>query len=142
MAGDEYDSAAASHRALHAIDTALSRHPSVQATERFPEEPSTQIVARLDADAFTAASEPATLTVRWFAGETRQADPTFSFHYSDPETDFGWHYEPNPHVDGRGHFQRAESSGDDYTYRPYSFASLEPARVVWEMCSRLAAELE
>jgi hypothetical protein len=142
MAGDEYDPAAASHRALQAIETALSRHPSVVATERFPEAVSTQIVARLDVDAFTAASGDPTLTVRWFAGETQAAEPTVSFHYSDRATDFGWHYEPNPHVDGRGHFQRADESADGYAYQPYSFASLEPARVVWEVCSQLAAELE
>lgn len=102
----------------------------------FPSGEFTSVVAELDA---SVVDEGATLTVRWFAGETVDSEPEFSFHYGGPDADFGWHYEPNPHVDGWGHFQRRE--GSTYSYEPYSFDSLAPVRVVWEVLARLTERL-
>ncbi|GAA0475281.1 hypothetical protein GCM10008985_34590 [Halococcus dombrowskii] len=83
------------------------------------------------------------MTVRWFAGETPAARPEFSFHYQD-ETgiDFGWHHEPNPHVEGWGHFQERQNSKTEYTYEPQTFSSTNPTRVVWEVLSLLAAKIQ
>jgi len=105
----------------------------------FPDEEFTNVVAELDA--VVVGREDATLTVRWFAGEQPESDPGFSFHYSGPDADFGWHHEPNPHVDGWSHFQRREQWGSAYRYEPHSFASLAPVRVVWEVLAKLDAEL-
>lgn len=138
MTGPAYDPGEASHRALRGIRQELEQHPTVSVARGFPSGEFTSVVAELDASVVGEA-DGATLTVRWFAGETVDSDPEFSFHYSGPDADFGWHHEPNPHVDGWGHFQRREKSA--YSYETYSFASLAPVRVVWEVLARLDAEL-
>jgi len=135
VTGSAYNPGDASHRALRGIRQELERHPAVSVARGFPEGEFTNVVAELDA----AVVDEATLTVRWFAGETVDSDPEFSFHYSGPDADFGWHHEPNSHVDGWGHFQRREGSA--YSYEPYSFDSLAPVRVVWELLARLEEEL-
>jgi hypothetical protein len=103
-----------------------------------PPDAHAQVEATLDATRLESGVETATLTVRWFVGETADDRPQFSFHYSDDTgRDFGWHHEPNPHVDGWGHFQERPDTEADYTYEPYSFSSTNPTRVVWEVMSRL-----
>ncbi|WP_273838001.1 hypothetical protein [Halococcus sp. PRR34] len=86
--------------------------------------------------------DDATLTVRWFAGETTDAYPEFSFHYSDDTgRDFGWHHEPNPHVEGWGHFQERNNSEVEYAYESHTFSSKNPTRVVWEVMSLLPSRI-
>ncbi|EMA52014.1 hypothetical protein [Halococcus salifodinae] len=87
--------------------------------------------------------DDAILTVRWFAGETPETHPEFSFHYHDGTgTDFGWHHEPNPHVEGWGHFQERNDSQTEYAYESYTFSSMNPTRVVWEVMSLLASKMQ
>ena len=137
MAG--YESAAASHRALHRIRQELERHPAARTAQGFPPETHTAVSAELEELHLDCSTGDATLTVRWFAGETVDARPEFSFHYSDDaDGDFGWHHEPNPHVSGWGHFQERESVSSAYAYEPYQFGSLNPNRVVWEVMSNLS----
>lgn len=137
-----YDPAAESHRALRAIRRELERHPAVERVRGFPPESHAQVEATLDPIRLGAEAADATLTARWFAGETADDPPQFSFHYSD-ETglDFGWHHELNPHVDGRGHFQERPDSTSSYAYEPYAFSTHVPSRVVWEVLSLLPETL-
>ncbi len=100
------------------------------------------MVAEVAIDRLETDATEGTLTVRWFAGETPEKKPTFSFHYSDDNGDFGWHHEPNPHVDGWGHVQARPDSTATYDYEPYAFSSDSPARVVWEMMSQLVSTLQ
>lgn len=86
--------------------------------------------------------DEATLTVRWFAGDAPDARPDFSFHFSDTRRDIGWHHEPNPHVDGWGHFQTRSDGESADTYEPYSYASTNPTRVVWEVLELLTDRLQ
>jgi hypothetical protein len=101
-----YDATAASHRALREIRRQLERHPAVVAARGFPPDAHTAVEATLDLVAFDALPddypvETATLTVRWFAGETPEHRPKFSMHYSDDSGfDCGWHHEQNSHVEG------------------------------------------
>lgn len=139
--GPPYDPGAASHRALRAIRRELERHPLVRSVRGFPEGEYTQVVARLATDRLDTDTGDASLTVRWFAGESPDDRPVFSFHYSDASGDFGWHHEPNPHVDGWGHFQERADPEGSYSHEPCSFSSKNPARVVWEVTSRLSSEL-
>jgi len=139
VSGPAYDPGEASPRALRGIRQELEQHPAVSVARGFPDEEFTSVVAELDGA--ISGREGATLTVRWFAGEQPDSDPEFSFHYGGPDADFGWHHEPNPHVDDWGHFQRREVSESSYSYEPYSFASLAPVRVVWEVLAKLDAEL-
>ena len=142
MTGASYDPAAASHRALRTVRHELGRHPAVVTARGFPSGEHTRVVADLAPNRLGITAEGATVTVRWFAGEQPDSEPEFSVHYSDGQRDFGWHHEPNPHVDGMGHFQRRTDPESDYSYEPYQFASKQPARVVWEVLSALSAEIE
>ena len=137
-----YDSAEASHRALRGIQRELDRHPVVEAVQGFPDGEFTRLVARLSTTALDCSSGEATLTVRWFAGETPESPPEFSFHYSDSARDFGWHHEPNPHVDGWGHFQERTDADDDYKYEPHTFVTENPTRLVWELMAILTKRLQ
>lgn len=135
-----YDSAAASHRALRAIQQELERHPIVTAAQGFPAGEFTQLLAHLEPERWEIDRDSATLTVRWFAGETPNTRPEFSFHYRDERTDFGWHHHEQEHVDGWGHFQ--ERTGDSgYAYEPHTFPSQKPAQLTWEVMSLLASKL-
>ena len=135
---DSYDSAAASQRALRGIRRELERHPIILTAQGFPSDRHTRIVAELNPYHLGENIAEATLTVRWFAGETPQARPEFSFHYAD-ETgqDFGWHHEPNPHVEGWGHFQERETVDAEYSYVTQRYSSMNPSRVVWEVLALL-----
>lgn len=138
-----YDSTEASHRALRGIRRELERHPAVSTARGFPPDVHNHVVANVEACRFGANVDDATLTVRWFAGETLESRPEFSFHYSDDSgRDFGWHHEPNPHVEGWGHFQERHNAGAAYTYHPHTFSSKNPTRVVWEVLSLLPSDNE
>ena len=115
----EYDSVETPHQALRGIRTELERHPVTTTVQGFPDDIFTEIVAQLETNRWGVTRENPTLTVRWFAGETADAPPQFSFHYSDSEADFGWHHEPNPRVDDWGHFQK-QIADTGYAYEPYS----------------------
>ena len=137
-----YDSAEASHRAHRGIRRELERHPAVSVAQGFPPDVHNHVVADVEPDRLGRNVDDATLTVRWFAGETTDACPEFSFHYSDDTgSDFGWHHEPNPHVEGWGHYQRRDNSESEYTYEPHTFSSKNPTRVVWEMMSLLSSRI-
>lgn len=137
-----YDPAEASHRALRGIQRELGRHQAIATVRGFPSGEYTQVVADVATDRMDIDATDATLTVRWFGGETPDTSPEFSFHYSDRTCDFGWHHEPNPHVDGWGHFQERTGPEVAYSYTPHTFASESPTRVVWEVMALLSAKLQ
>lgn len=138
----DYEPGEESHRALRNIQQELERHPAITETRGFPAGGFKEVVAEVAVERWEITRGDATLTIRWFAGETSEDRPEFSFHYSDDETDFGWHHEPNPHVDGWGHFQdREETVEGGYSYEPFTFQSKEPSRVVWEVMSGVSARL-
>jgi len=137
---DSYTSSEASHRSLRAIQQELERHPTVTAVQGFPDGYFTELRADLAVDRWGIDRENATITVRWFAGETQDARPEFKFHYSDEETDFGWHHHEQEHVDGWGHFQE-RTDDDGYTYESHTFQAQNPAQLSWEIMSILPSKL-
>lgn len=138
---DSYDPAEASHQALRGIQRELERHPAVGTVQGFPAGEFTQLVAQLSTTVLDCSASEATLTVRWFAGETPDSPPEFSFHYSDSARDFGWHHEPNPHVDGWSHFQERTRADTEYTYESHAFVAENPTRLVWEVMATLTDKL-
>lgn len=100
MIGGSYTSSEASLRALRAIQQELERHPIVTAVQGLPDSEFTELRAHLAAERWGADRENATLTVRWFAGETPDANSEFAFHYSDEQMGVGWHHHEKEHVDG------------------------------------------
>ena len=137
-----YDPGEASHQALRGVQRELERHPGVETVRGFPAGEFTRLVAQLSTTRLDTAGSDPTLTVRWFAGDTPDSDPEFSFHYSDSRGDFGWHHEPNPHVDGWGHFQERTGTETAYSYEPHTFTAENPTRLVWEIMAAVAAKLE
>jgi hypothetical protein len=136
-----YGSGEVSHRALRTIQQELRRHPIVTDVRGFPSGEFTRVTADLATERWGVERENASLEIRWFAGETVEASPEFSFHYSDDAGDFGWHHDPNPHVEGWGHFQESCTDAAEYSYEPHSFSSENPARLVWEIMSLLSSRL-
>lgn len=137
---DSYNSSEASHRALRAIQQELERHPIVTAVQGFPDGEFTQLRATLAPERWGAERENATVTVTWFAGETPDTRPEFEFHYSDTQTDFGWHHHEQEHVDGRGHFQERMGNAE-YTYEQHTFQTQNPAQLAWEVMSLVSSKL-
>jgi hypothetical protein len=135
-----YDSSEASHRALHAIQQELERHPIVTDVRGFPEGEFTELRATLAPERWGSARENATLTIHWFAGETPDDCSEFEFHYSDEQTDFGWHHHEQEHVDGWGYFQKQTGDGG-YTYEPHTFHAQNPGQLIWEVMSLLSSHL-
>lgn len=144
MAGEDgsYNPGEASHRALRGIQRELERHPVIDTVRGFPSGEYTQVISDVATDRLSSDAEDATLTVRWFVGETPDDRPEFSFHYSDSTGDFGWHHEPNPHVEGWGHFQERTNSETEYVYESHTFSSHNPSRVVWEVMSLLTSKID
>lgn len=140
--GGGYDPGRASHAALLELRRSLERHPAVEEAVGDPPGGFTQLRADLDPPVLGATAESGTLTVRWYAGDSPDARPEYSFHYRDESGfDCGWHHEPNPHVDGWGHYQERVSSDSDYTYEHVTLASDHPVRVLWEVLERLEHRL-
>jgi hypothetical protein len=137
-----YDPAAASHRALRGIRRELDRHPLVTTVRGFPAGEHTQVVAEVATERVGIDAADASVTVRWFAGNTPDSRPEFSIHYSDETGDCGWHHEPNPHVEGWGHVQERTAGETAYAYDAYCFGSHNPTRVIWEVMSRLSSRLD
>ena len=132
MDGGGYDPGQASHAALLEIRRTLRRHPAVLDAYADPPAQFTQVQADVDPRVLGGTSESGSLTVRWYAGMSAEASPEFVFHYSDESGfDRGWHHEPNPHVDGRSHYQERGDSDDDYSYEPVTFGSEVLVRVCW-----------
>ena len=115
-----YDPAEESHRALRVTRQELERRPIITTVRGFPAGKFTQLIAHVDPNRWRVPRENATVTVRWFAGELREARPEFSFHYSDEQTDLGWHHHDQEHVDGWGHFEE-RTDGGEYVYESHSF---------------------
>lgn len=62
----------------------------------------------------------------------------FVFHYHDSTgRDFGWHREPNPHVEGLEHYQERDSPNEDYKYESAHFESLSPVPLLWDIVGRI-----
>lgn len=141
--GGSYDPGEASHAVLLELRRTLERHPAVQNAQGDPPAQFTRVRADLDPGILGASVEDGVLVIRWYAGETRESQPEFSFHYSDTTGfDCGWHYEPNPHIEGWAHYQERELAEEDYEYESISFASDHPVRILWEVFDRLQERAE
>ena len=132
------------HRTLTELKRTAQNHPAVAVAAgshgddgRFRELEVTFDPLILGVDADRAA-----LRIEW----RPRPDPTepayFVFHYHDSTgRDFGWHREPNPHVDGLGHYQERESPDDEYRYEPARFDPTSPVELLWEILGRIEGKV-
>jgi hypothetical protein len=142
MGGGGYNPGQASHAALLEIRRTLRQHPAVLDAYADPPAQFTQVRTDLDPRVLGGTSESGSLTVRWYEGQSAEEPPEFVFHYSDESGfDCGWHHEPNPHVDGWGHYQERESPDEEYSYESVTFGSEIPVRVCWEVMERLEGQI-
>lgn len=127
------------HRILRELRHQLQRHPAVEEVQGVPDGTFRELRADLDPSTFERDAESASLRVSWWPAPD---DPEYVFHYSESTGfDCGWHREPNPHVDGKTHYQ--ERSGPDaaYAYEPVSISARTPTRLLWAILERLADRL-
>lgn len=137
-----YDPGQVSHTILLELRRTIERYPAVQHASGEPPGQFIRVVATLDPAILGSEADEGTFTIRWYAGETVDANPEFTFHYSDSDGfDCGWHYEPNPHVDGWSHYQERPSADDEYEYEAVSFDSLQSVPLLWELLDRLEIRL-
>ena len=138
-----YDAGEASHAVLLELRRSAGRHHGVTEARGHPDGQFTRVRADLDPGVVGGSASTGALTMRWFAGESREARPEFSFHYSDESGfDCGWHHEPNPHVDGWAHYQERDGPDEEYEYEAVVFGSSQPVRVLWEILERLEQTLQ
>lgn len=123
------------HRILRELQRELERHPAVQRVTGTPDDKYRELRAILDPAVLSAEAEKATLRVTWWPAP---GDPEYAFHYSD-DTGFecGWHRQPNPHVDGKLHYQERSSPDEPYEYESVSLSAAAPPRILWTVLDRL-----
>lgn len=137
--------AAIRHRTLTELRRTIQRHPAVRIAygDRYEDGQFREVTVEFDPHRLGADSEDAGLRIKW----RPRADPAewayFVFHYSESTgRDFGWHREPNPHVDGLTHFQEREHADEDYLYEPASFDTDVPVELLWDVLGRIETKLK
>lgn len=128
------------HRILRELHRELERHPAVQRVTGRPDDRYRELRATLDPVILGVEADDATLRVTWWPASD---DPEYAFHYSDDSGfDCGWHREPNPHVDGKLHYQERPSAEEPYAYESVSFSADTPPRILWTVLDRLTERLD
>lgn len=127
------------HRILRELRRELRRHPAVESVRGLPNGKFRELRAEVDPAAFDREADSASLRVSWWPAAD---DPDYAFHYSESSGfDCGWHREPNPHVDGKIHYQERPSPDDEYEYEAASMPTTVPTRLLWVVLDRLAERL-
>jgi hypothetical protein len=128
------------HRILRELQRELERHPAVQYVTGSPDDRYRELRATLDPAVLGVTADDATLRVAWWPDTD---DPEYAFHYSDDTGfDCGWHREPNPHTDGKLHYQERLSPDEPYQYESVSFSTHTPPRTLWTVLDRLTERLD
>lgn len=124
------------HRTLTELMRTVRHHPSVDVATgaqgddgRFRELEVTFDPLILGVDADHAA-----LRIEWRPRPDPSEPAYFVFHYHDSTGwDFGWHREPNPHIDGLEHYQERTATDQEYDYEPTYFDSDSPVDLLWNI---------
>jgi hypothetical protein len=87
-------------------------------------------------------AEDASLRIEWRPRPDPSEPAYFVFHYADSTgLDFGWHREPNPHVDGLEHVQERDDPDAEYEYEPAYFESRSPIDLCWTILGRIESRV-
>ena len=132
------------HRTLTELRRTVTRHPAVDAAAgvrtdagRFRE-----LDAALDPLILGIDASEAGLRIEWRPRPDPAESAYFVFHYYDSTgRDFGWHREPNPHVEGLTHYQKRRGSGGGHEYRTASFDVDSPVELLWTALGRMEKRL-
>lgn len=128
------------HRTLTELKRTVRHHPAVDVVTgaqgddgrfRALEVIFDPLILGVDAD-------HAALRIEWRPRLEPTEPAYFVFHYHDSTgLDFGWHREPNPHVDGLEHFQARTAPEQKYDYEPTSIVSDSPVELLWDILGRI-----
>lgn len=128
------------HRTLTELKRTVRQHPAVDGAAgvdagdgRFRE-----LEISFDPHILGVDTESARLRIEWRPRPDPSEPAYFVFHYYDSTgRDFGWHREPNSHVDRLEHFQERDSPDTAYDYEPAYFESKSPVDLCWDILGRI-----
>lgn len=128
------------HRTLTDLKRTVQRHPAVDGVVsatgddgRFRELQVSFETLILGIDADHAA-----LRIEWRPRPDPSEPPHFVFHYHDSTgRDFGWHREPNPHVESLEHYQERTTSEQEYDYKATTITTDSPVELLWDILGRI-----
>ena len=128
------------HRTLTELKRTVRRHPAVDVAAGVDENDGRfrELDVDFDARILDVEADDASLRIEWRPRPDPAEPAYFVFHYWDSTgRDFGWHREPNPHVNGLEHFQERSDPNADYEYESAEFDSLSPIELCWEILGRI-----
>lgn len=128
------------HRTLVELHRTVQQHPAIGISagvttddDRFRE-----LDVAFDPDILGVDADWAKLRIEWRPRSEPNESAYFVFHYYESTgRDFGWHREPNPHVDRLEHFQERDAPDEEYAYEPASFDSQSPIDLCWDILGRI-----
>lgn len=128
------------HRTFTELKRTVRKHPAVDSVAGVHEDDGRfrELEVAFDPLILGCDADRAAFRIEWRPRPDPSEPAYFVFHYHDSTgRDFGWHREPNPHVDGLAHFQERDSSDEEYDYRPVHFDSDSPVELVWDVLGRV-----
>lgn len=122
------------HRTLSELKRTVRHHPAVTVVTgtqgddgRFRDLEVTFDPLMLGVDADHAA-----LRIEWRPRPAPTEPAHFAFHYHDTTgRDFGWHREPNPHVDGLEQYQERAGAEQEYDDQSVDVDPNSPVDLLW-----------
>lgn len=128
------------HRTLTELKRTVRHHPAVDvaAGVETDEGRFRELEVAFDARILGVDAEQAKLRIEWRPRSDPSERAYFVFHYYDSTgRDFGWHREPNPHVDRLEHVQERDSPDAEYEYDAAYFESESPVDLCWDILGRI-----
>ncbi len=132
------------HRTLTELARAVRRHPAVEESVGVRDDGGRfrELDVALGPPILGVEADHAGLRIGWRPRPDPDECAHFVFHYYDSTgRDFGWHREPNPHVDGLEHYQERDSREGTYDYEQAHFESSTPVELLWEILGRVEGRL-
>lgn len=128
------------HRTLTELKRTARHHPAVDvvtgargASGRFRE-----LEVTFDPRILGVETDSAHLQIDWRPRPDPSEPAYVVFHYLDSTgRDFGWHCEPNPHVDGLEHVQERTAPDHEYDYESTALDTDSPVAVLWGVLGRI-----
>lgn len=128
------------HRTLTELKRTVRHHPAVDVAAGVESDDGRfrELEVAFDPHILGVDAATAKLRIEWRPRPDPSEQAYFVFHYADSTgRDFGWHREPNPHVDRLEHFQERHSPDAEYEYEPAYFDSQSPIDLLWNILGRI-----
>lgn len=128
------------HRTLTELRRTVQHHPAVDLAAGVTDDAGRfrELEVAFDPHILGVDTESASLRIEWRPRPDPGELAYFVFHYYDSTgRDFGWHCEPNPHVDRLEHVQERDTPDEDYEYEPVYFESQSPVELLWDILGRI-----